>query len=668
MMPLRPELLELTPQALMALSNTGFVKRSQKELDNGNIPELAQDEDGTLTAVFHDGTRTRLAKGQALKESSCTCGASGMCRHRVMLILSYQRANTGDEHPEGEPESGERWHPGLWQAELAALPESVLKRAQQLADKGVAVELFCRPNETPSAKLPMSDVRFYSRSSIRFARCDCVDGSLCEHVALAVQAFTDAEAQQPGFTHLVWQTRSRKAAARGGPFDTPDGEACRQSLRQLSQLLWQSGVSQPPIGFEAAFTRAQRAAQTVNWRWVVGALAQLREGVEALQQRASHYHPEQLLSQLAGLNARLESADRMAQLADADQTPPLPWRTVVGQGIAGEALLDHLRLISLGMRSWQDNHRYGLRIWFSDPDTGSIMHLSRSWPLAERAQSPLWQRRLFSFQAGALAGGQMITQSASRNASGELLLSARHRLSSNVPLSEEAWLLLSAPLRQPGVAALREYLRQRPPAWVRPLNQVDNLFILPVDACLAVGWDAARQTLDAQVLSGEGQDNVLLLSLPAAASAPYAVERMAALLSQEDDPVVMVSGMVTFSRGQLSLEPLVMMTRTRGWALNAEPLPVRPLPAADILPPRSLALTLLQRTRALLIQIMRNGLRYQQKGLFRDAMTLSDDLTNGGFNHLARLLRQLAERETATSEDTLSAIAQLCIQLEMMID
>lgn len=51
-----------------------------------------------------------------------------MCRHRVMLILSYQRANTGDEHPEGEPESGERWHPGLWQAELAALPESVLKR------------------------------------------------------------------------------------------------------------------------------------------------------------------------------------------------------------------------------------------------------------------------------------------------------------------------------------------------------------------------------------------------------------------------------------------------------------------------------------------------------------------------------------------------------------
>ena len=35
----------------MAVSNAGFVKRGQKELDNGNIPELEQDDDGTLTAV-----------------------------------------------------------------------------------------------------------------------------------------------------------------------------------------------------------------------------------------------------------------------------------------------------------------------------------------------------------------------------------------------------------------------------------------------------------------------------------------------------------------------------------------------------------------------------------------------------------------------------------------
>lgn len=132
--------------------------------------------------------------------------------------------------------------------------------------------------------------------------------------------------------------------------------------------------------------------------------------------------------------------------------------------------------------------------------------------------------------------------------------------------------------------------------------------------------------------------------------------------------MVMVSGLVSFHHGQLSLEPLVMMTRTRAWALNAEPLPVAPLPVGDVLPPRSPALSLLQRARTLLIQIAHNGLRYQQKSLFREAATLGGELTNQGFSHLARLLQQLGESETATAEDTLSAIAQLCIQLEMMID
>lgn len=67
--------------------------------------------------------------------------------------------------------------------------DATRKRAQALVAKGITIELFCAPGEIPSARLPMSDVRFYSRSSIRFARCDCIEGTLCEHVVLAVQAF-----------------------------------------------------------------------------------------------------------------------------------------------------------------------------------------------------------------------------------------------------------------------------------------------------------------------------------------------------------------------------------------------------------------------------------------------------------------------------------------------
>ena len=62
-----------------------------------------------------------------------------------------------------------------------------------------------------------------------------------------------------------------------------------------------------------------------------------------------------------------------------------------------EAKLDHLRLVSLGVRCWQDIEQYGLRIWFTDPDTGSILHLSRSWQRSEQENSPAATRRLFSF-------------------------------------------------------------------------------------------------------------------------------------------------------------------------------------------------------------------------------------------------------------------------------
>ncbi|WGA64747.1 SWIM zinc finger family protein [Escherichia fergusonii] len=644
---LRPELLELTPQALTALSNAGFVKRSLKELENGNVPEISH-ENGALIATFSDGVRTRLANSQALKEAQCSCGASGMCRHRVMLVLSYQRLCATAQPTEKE----EEWDPAIWQEELATLPNTTRKRAQALVAKGITIELFCTPGEIPSARLPMSDVRFYSRSSIRFARCDCIEGMLCEHVVLAVQAFVEAKNQQAEFTHLIWQMHSEHVTSSDDPFSSDEGKACRQYVQQLSQALWLGGISQPSIHYEAAFSRAQQAAERCNWRWVSESLRQLRASVDAFHARASHYHAGKCLCQLAALTSRLNSAQEIARRDSLGEVPPIPWRTVVGAGIAGEAKLDHLRLVSLGMRCWQDNERYGLRIWFTDPDTGSILHLSRSWPRSEQDNSPAAKRRLFSFQAGALAGGQIVSQAAKRSADGELLLATRNRLSSVVPLSPDAWQMLSAPLRQPGIVALREYLRQRPPAAIRPLNQVDNLFILPVEECISLGWDSSRQTLDAQVISGEGEDNVLTLSLPASASAPFAVERMAALLQQTEDPVSLVSGFINFAEGQLTLEPRVMMTQTRAWALDAETAPVAQLPSDNVLPVPSSAHKLLERCQSLLIQVLHNGWRYQERSLMNQAEMLANELAAFGFSRLARLLHQLQQ----TEEEKRSAI------------
>ncbi len=427
------------------------------------------------------------------------------------------------------------------------------------------------------------------------------------------------------------------------------------------------GISQPLIHYEAAFSRARQAAEACNWRWVSESLRQLRASVDAFHARASHYHAGECLRQLAALNSRLASAQEMVRRDCVGEVPPMPWRTVVGAGIAGEAKLDHLRLVSLGMRSWQDFQQYGLRIWFTDPDTGSILHLSRSWPRSEQENAPAATRRLFTFQAGALAGGQIVSQAAKRSAEGELLLGTRNRLSSVVPLSPDAWQMLSAPLRQPGIVALREYLRQRPPVSVRPLNQVDNLFILPVAECISLGWDSSRQTLDAQVISGEGEDNVLTLSLPASASSPFAVERMASLLRQQDDPVCLVSGFVSFTEGQLTLEPRVMMTQSRAWALDAETASVAPLPSASVLPVPSTAHQLLMRCQSLLIQVLHNGWRYQGQSVISQVGLLVNELTGAGFYRLAHLLNQLRTTEGEALGETLNNCVLLCEQLLLML-
>ena len=55
----REDLLELTPQALTALANAGFVKRAQREVAAGQLPTLTIDDQGVVTAVFDDGARRR---------------------------------------------------------------------------------------------------------------------------------------------------------------------------------------------------------------------------------------------------------------------------------------------------------------------------------------------------------------------------------------------------------------------------------------------------------------------------------------------------------------------------------------------------------------------------------------------------------------------------------
>jgi hypothetical protein len=99
--PARRDLLALTPDTLAELTNRGLVKRATKELDR-DPPALTEDPDGTVHATLTDGTTTSLPTG-GLEAGKCSCGAPGVCRHVVALVLAYQRKRNAPPEPPAAP-------------------------------------------------------------------------------------------------------------------------------------------------------------------------------------------------------------------------------------------------------------------------------------------------------------------------------------------------------------------------------------------------------------------------------------------------------------------------------------------------------------------------------------------------------------------------------------
>ena len=88
----REDLLHLSPEALAHAANAGIVKRAVRELAGGYRPRLALDAAGMLEATFDDGVTLQWAAGATLQNVRCSCGASGVCRHRLIAALAYRES------------------------------------------------------------------------------------------------------------------------------------------------------------------------------------------------------------------------------------------------------------------------------------------------------------------------------------------------------------------------------------------------------------------------------------------------------------------------------------------------------------------------------------------------------------------------------------------------
>ncbi|UQZ89861.1 hypothetical protein C4J81_11820 [Deltaproteobacteria bacterium Smac51] len=682
---IRPDLMELTHEALSALANAGFVKRAFKDMEEGRGPAISVKEDGTIEAVYSDGQVAMLESGKSLRDASCTCPAANLCRHRVTLIPAYQEwvrsfdqtagTEAAEEAATETPVPHASWSPADFTDDRIAesFKKSVIKQAEALAKSAPIIRVVNRAGDSavPTAYLPMSTVRFFSAQNLAHARCDCIEGGGCAHVVLAIQAFRQARLTDGNSLDLLEQTvvlGNGKQRTGSRVFDSPNAAECRETVHRLLNQLWAEGVSQPLLSLEKIFVAAEAAADSLKWRWIQESITDIRRMTEAYHARSSRFSDLDLLEAMAFLYARLECAS----FADdkADETVEIPAHQILGIGVAGEVALEHLTLIGLGTELWDDTTHEGVRFYFVDPDTMTLMVMERGFVKNDSSRSGVLGRRVAGLSLKKMSRSQVVTRGAKRKANGTVAFSSDSRLTNVLPLSSQSWSSLGKPLKYGRASELLEYMRSRPPEFIQARQALGRLAILPAGTVLDWGWDAGGQKIWA-VVGGAGQDgpaadeDIFRLELPFKNVDKFAVNNLAGHLERQD--MEDICGLVGLDRGRIVMVPLALTTADQmavlatGEAAEAV-LPNREPDESE----KSETRLVLEKLESVLKRHLITGLRYRGSLSSGDLREMQSTLNQNGFSLCGKLAEAL-ERALRDNDEAmgLKALSQLGLMLQL---
>ncbi|MFF4341870.1 hypothetical protein ACFY00_18285 [Kitasatospora sp. NPDC001540] len=603
----RADLLALDADTLAALANRGLVKRAARELEAGAGPSVELGADGEVSAAFPDGSRAALPAGVPLDAGRCSCPAPGVCRHLVGLVLAYQaqvqaRAagptastpSSAPADPPAPPSEAPRlpWSPAEFDdaALLAAFGRPALAAARRAWDRGVraTVQRMDAEHPAPSVELPSCTVRFPVPHSLNFALSGATSARHGELVTLAAWAFraADEEGTPSGAARTVGGggPSRRAGAASGDPL---------AAVAALAEELLRTGTARTGPVLQAQLACAQAALVSASAHWPAAAAAELRAQLAAYEARDTRYDPDRVAELLAELLARHRAADRTLAL---------------GSGESAVTQLRRTRLVALGCRvSGGSGPERCAEVYLAQPDVGIALVLRKSWTPAEGQAgtgAELAGRRLLGHSVRALAGANLVSESISRSAGRAVTVERGRIASTSVTPLGDAWASLPAPLLLSDAAARLRALGGRPPRLVRPRIEAENAHVLAVAEVGPLGYDPARQRLEATVRDAAG--TAVLVSAEHDALCPGRIDALAAAL--ESGTVSHVSGLLRQAAGRPVLDPLAVRTDAGlvhpDLAAEGEPHPFDALPpvAAD---PLTEALTA---ARTALAELARTGL------------------------------------------------------------
>lgn len=653
---MREDLAHLTPEALAQLTNAGLVKRAVRELAAGYRPQIVLDEALTIEARFDDGVACHWPRSTPIQNARCSCGAAGVCRHRVIVALACREravaaaaaAPGSAESPPGEgPAAPMRAVASVSDDELArVIPAALLQQAERQRAEGIAIDLRRRAGGEPcdTARLPSATVRYWAGGAIEAARCDCVVATGCAHVALGVWAFRAAALahDNDAITTVRLGPPGSRHAIDAAPFE------------QAVQVLLQQGVLQGIGALAQGFTAARVAAAEAAWLALV--VADLEAWAEAFAQRSALYEAGDGVDLVAELGLRLAAGRQPGQAG-----------AVLGIGQAGETALDRLRLMALGARTARDGEQRVTTLLLADIDTGTRLVLRHPWRVAEadeaeEATQRAAERVAPGVRLEALAAGQLLAQQAARRADGSVRL-ARARSAQNSVLPQAGdWAQLAPPLRFASVAALRAEARAHPHAALQPRHAARRHVVFSPQRVSGVRYDANAQTLVAGLADAAGQ--TLLLQRTHERHTPHALDAIAAALDGRFGALRHVAGTLAWQDGVPRIEPwalacdqlVVPDLATRCGALPAVLLGQASEPAADAC---TRALDALGRHLA---EALHHGVRRLPPRWRHEGTPLAHTLAAAGLHELSQRVQALhaaLETEAAPTLDTARAFITL---------
>lgn len=488
----RRDLLQLDADALAELSNRGLVKRAQKALDEGVVPELGLDESNALTATFEDGASCRLESGRSIHHSTCSCGATGICRHRVGAVLAYQLQVSAELSADGERtevQPGGSWSPGNINDEalLSMLGAGVMQQARRLARSGFVAEVRSADGrgQCPSVRLETCNVRFLVRDALEHARCDCRTKAGCVHLALAVWSFRRKDELDQQAPSLV--------VAFGDLGDLRPGVDLESCLDVLRFILIE-GIARLPEGSYRRLNVAIDEARKAGSTWVVLALEEIRALLERYRQRSA-------LFDRAGF--RRVAAELLARLRAGRGGGDVPARIALGQDVALATELDTVRLAGIGASLFGDGASPRVEVYLVDLGSRDVLVYEKHFAAEDfpgAADGPEIGRRVGAGRGmlSALASGQITATGVRRRANRAI----RFGIGSlrKTTLTAETFDLGCLPRDRIiiDVATFLATCTGRPPSLLRPRHMAEDIHAVTIAHVERVSWDPVEQVVTVQ--------------------------------------------------------------------------------------------------------------------------------------------------------------------------